>query len=233
MIRVLVVMWLTSLVSCSTLQPPSTPTAEMMKVRGAWSYCDSSAMQSLARENAPVLESHVLHARANTEYDLLIVPGYTSDDGQRPLAHVEPIAAARLDEAVALYRLGKAHIVLVAGGNVHPVDTPYNEALMMKAYLLQHGLPESSIVVEPCARHSTTNLRNAGRFMLKYHLRTALVVTSPDQAFYFASFLSTFESRSLAQLGYVVGKLKSKTPTTLEFAPSKAVLQRGLDPLDP
>ena len=132
-----------------------------------------------------------------TPYDLLIVPGYTPDDGEQPLARVHPIAAARLDEAIALYRAGKARIILVAGGNVHPVGTPYPEAISMKVYLLRHGLPESAIVVEPCARHSTTNLRNAGRFMLKYHLRTALVVTSADQAFYFGNEnLTTFAPRS-------------------------------------
>ncbi len=234
--RILIAMWLTSLgaASCGPPKPPSTPTAGMMQVHGAWSYCEPSAMVSLARENTPVLESRVLQARANTEYDLLIVPGYTPEDAETPLTRVDPIAAARLDEAIALYRQGKAHIVLVAGGNVHPTDTRYAEALTMKAYLVRHGLPESAIVVEPCARHSTTNLRNAGRFMLKYHLRTALVVTSSDQAFYFANGnLSTFESRSRAQLGYVVGRLQSKTATTLEFAPSKAVLRRGSDPLDP
>jgi hypothetical protein len=189
---------------------------------------------SLARENADVLKSEALRARSGAPYDLLIVPGYTPADADKPLAHAHPIAAARLDEAVALYREGKSHLVFVSGGNVRPANTPYTEALTAKAYLLEHGLSESAIVVEPCARHSTTNLRNAGRFMLKYHLRTALVVTSADQAFYFSKGLvSTLEPRSLTQLGYMVGNLKSKTTTTVEFAPSDDVLRRGPDALDP
>lgn len=113
-------------------------------------------------------------------------------------------------------------------------NTPYTEALLAKAYLIERGLSRSAIIVEPCARHSTTNLRNAGRFMLKYHLRTALVVTSADQAFYFSNGLvSSLEPRSRTQLGYVVGDLKGKTTTTVEFAPSDDVLRRGTDPLDP
>ena len=70
--------------------------------------------------------------------------------------------------------------------------------------------------------------------MLKYHLRTALVVTSPDQSFYFANGrISSFEIRSRTELGYMVGSLKNVTSTTIVFAPSVAVLQRGRDELDP
>ncbi len=224
-----------ALASCGGApQPPSTPTAEIARVRGAWSYCETPASLSLSQENARVVASDVLRDRSDTQYDLLIVPGYTPDNEDKPDATVHPIAAERLDEAIALYKQRKARIILVAGGNVHPAGTPYTEAMTMKAYLLKQGIPERAIVVEPCARHSTTNLRNAGRFMLKYHLRTALVVTSLDQSFYFGKgTLSTFDLRSRAQLGYVVGRLKSASATTVEFAPSKAVLRVGTDPLDP
>lgn len=220
--------------SCGAPALQSTPAADVVQVYGAWSYCEPPAAVSLSHENAHVLESDALHVRSGARYDLLIVPGYTPADAGKPLAHVDPVAAARLDEAVTLYREGNAPLVFVSGGNVRPVDTPYTEALTAKAYLLGRGLPEKAIVVEPCARHSTTNLRNAGRFMLKYHLRTALVVTSADQAFYFANGqVSSLELRSRAELGYMVGDLKSKTTTTVEFAPSDDVLRRGSDPLDP
>ena len=221
-------------VSCGAPAAEPMPAAEVVKVYGEWSYCESPATASLPHENAEVLKSSALLARSGAPYDLLIVPGHTPADAKEPLAHVDPVAAARLDEALALYREGKSRIVLVSGGNVAPPNTPYTEALTMKAYLIEHGLPESAIVVEPCARHSTTNLRNAGRFMLKYHLRTALVVTSADQAFYFGNGgISSFEARSQADLGYMVGELKNKTTTSVEFAPSDDVLRRGPDALDP
>ena len=51
--------------SCGAPAIRSTPTAEIVKVRGPWSYCETQAGLSLSHENAPVLESHVLHARAN------------------------------------------------------------------------------------------------------------------------------------------------------------------------
>jgi DUF218 domain-containing protein len=233
---VFVAMWLASfgLAACGASTVQSTPAAEVVRVFGPWSYCEPPTTVSLSRENADVLKSEALHARSGAPYDLLIVPGYTPEDTEKPLTHVSRVSAARLDEAVALYREGKSHIVLVSGGNVRPVNTPYTEAVTMKAHLLERGLPDSAIVVEPCARHSTTNLRNAGRFMLKYHLRTALVVTSPDQAFYFGNGgVSSFDLRSQTDLGYLVGDLKNKSTTTVEFAPSDDVLRRGSDPLDP
>lgn len=220
--------------SCGSPPPDMMSAAEVVKVDGPWSYCESTAATSLARENAAAVRSAALLVRSAAPYDLLIVPGFTPAGAEKPLSTVHPDAAARLDEALALYREGKARLLLVSGGNVQPEGTPYNEALSMKAYLLARGVPPSAIVVEPCARHSTTNLRNAGRFMLKYHLRTALVVTSADQAFYFANAgVSTFQLRSNDDLGYMVGDLRGKTATTVEFAPSHEVLRRGSDPLDP
>lgn len=220
--------------ACGARSPPSTPTAAIVKVEGPWSYCAPAPGVLLSKENQDALQSDALLARSDAPYDLLVVPGYTPDDADKPMPHVHPVAAARLDHAVELYRGGVANLVLVSGGNVRPAGTPHNEALVMKQYLLERGLSESAIVIEPCARHSTTNLRNAGRFMLKYHLRTALVVTSRDQAFYFANGrLSSFELRSRAELGYMVGSIKNHTSTTLEFAPNEAVMRRGSDALDP
>lgn len=223
-----------AVVSCAGPQPPSTPVAEVIDVPFAWSYCDTGDRVNLSRENADVIESDALRMRTRSPYDVIVVPGYTPDDAKKPMPEVHPVAAARLDEAITLYKEGKASLVLVTGGAVRPEGTPYTEALVMKRYLLERGISEAAIVVEPCARHSTTNLRNAGRFMLKYHLRTALVVTSADQAFYFANGrVSSFELRSRTELGYMVGSLKNRTSTSIEFAPSAAVLRRGPDPRDP
>src|ERR1019366_1807441 len=99
---------------------------------GPWSYCEPAANVSLARENAGALRSDALRARTAARYDLLIVPGYTPANADVPLAHVDPVAAARLDEAIALYRQGESHLVFVSGGNVRPANTPYTEALTAK-----------------------------------------------------------------------------------------------------
>jgi hypothetical protein len=84
--------------------------------------------------------------------------------------------------------------VLVSGGSVHPAGTPLNEALMLREYLLDHGASEEQILVEPHARHTTTNLRNAGRMLRSLGLHSALVVTGFESE----TFLPTCRSADLS-----------------------------------
>ncbi len=71
--------------------------------------------------------------------------------------------------AVKRYRQGLAPLLLVSGGAVHPKRTPYNEALEMKKELMNvYGIPARAIIVEPHARHTTTNFRNAARLVYRY-----------------------------------------------------------------
>jgi hypothetical protein len=189
----------------------------------------------LKRENGPALataRSLATHDRA--PFDLLVVPGFTPLDLAVPSPELHPEAQARLLRAIDDLRAGAAPMVLVSGGNVHPHDTPLNEALEMKRFLLAHGVPEARVLIEPCARHSHTNIRNAARFMLSVGLRRALIVTSRDQAYYFANpRVSSFDGRCLADLGYLVGAFESVDPHRVAFEPSGRTLSLGADPLDP
>ena len=103
------------------------------------------------------------------------------------------------------------------------------------------GIPDDRIIVDARARHSTTNLRNAGRYMLEHGLSRALVTTSFGQDFYF-SFpnISTFNHRCRSELGHEVGRLgdvqMSDSIDTAHswFTPSPDVRRIGIrDPLDP
>ena len=168
------------------------------------------------------------------EFDALVVPGFTPLDQAEPLLTIHPTAVERLEEARRDLEAGRAPLVVVSGGNVHPEGTPVNEALQMKQWLLAHGVAEERVVLEPCARHSHTNLRNAGRFLLAQGLRRALVVTSVDQALYFGRpRSSSFDARSVADLGYVVGDLREVDDHRVAFVPSGRTFDRGPDPLDP
>lgn len=188
-----------------------------------------------ATENAAALQALAGRgAGRQMPYDALVVPGYTPLDQAEPLTQIHPIAVERLERAVADLRAGRAPVVVVSGGNVHPPGTPVNEGLQMKQWLLAHGVASERIVVEPCARHSHTNLRNAGRFLLAQGLRRALVVTSRDQAMYFGRpRTSSFDARCLADLGYVVGDLREVDAYRVAFVPSGRTFDRGPDPLDP
>lgn len=192
----------------------------------------------VAAQNAPALKRlSELVAQPGSwpfMYDAIVVPGFTPLDAPAPSPLLHPTAAARLNAAMAHFRGGAAPLIVVSGANVHPEGTPYVEAMLMKAYLLEHGFPEDQIIVEPCARHSHTNLRDVGRFMLRFGLHKAVIVTSHDQAFYFGNpKTSSFDARCIADLGYCVGTFQSLPEDTVEFRPVLEDFNRGKDPLDP
>jgi hypothetical protein len=161
-------------------------------------------------------------------FAFVIVPGYTPRFGWR--AGLHPKAIARLERAVAAVKSGLAPALIVSGGAVH---SPDNEALLMREWLVERGVDPARVVVEPCARHTTTNLRNAGRILLQLGHREALVVTSDgdglgrvrEQAFYLGRpWLSGFHARCLVELGYLVGELEWLGPHHVRYRPAPAVL---------
>jgi hypothetical protein len=208
-------------------------------VRGRpWVYCEQALRSrgiDLEAENRAVERFlATLEPGHAGRYDAVIVPGYTPLDATAPLLEIHPIAVERLELARQELAAGTAPVVIVSGGNVHPPDTPVNEALQMKQWLLAHGTAEERIAIDPCARHSHTNLRNAGRFLLIHGLRRALIVTSRDQAMYFGQpRSSSFDGRCLADFGYVVGDLRAVDGNRVSFIPSGRVMERGPDALDP
>jgi len=91
-------------------------------------------------------------------------------------------------------------------------------------------------LIEPHARHTTTNFRNAARLAFRYVIptdRTALVTSSEDHIASSAS--DEFRLRNLNELGYFpVEFIKRISPVAAEFKPSVASLFFDPnDPLDP
>lgn len=168
------------------------------------------------------------------EYAAIVVPGAGPD---RPDVALDPWAKLRLELAVARWQQGRAPFLIVSGGYVHPNQTPFNEALEMKRALVRDfGVPPEAIFIDPHARHTTTNLRNASRLVLRYGLpadRTLLITTDQSQSAYISG--KEFHDRCVRELGYqpgVVGKRLS--PFDLEFVVSAASLHAdSRDPLDP
>jgi DUF218 domain len=167
-------------------------------------------------------------------YSFILVLG----SGGRDLAtRISPIGARRTDVAAQLFLQHKAPLIIVSGGHVHPMHTPYCEAIEMKKYLMEkYKIPETSILVEPQARHTTTNFRNAARLALRYGLpadRTALVTSSEDHIT--SSTSEEFRTRNLSELGYFpLEFIKRISPVEAEFRPSVGSLFFDAnDPLDP
>ncbi|WP_159023090.1 YdcF family protein [Formosa sp. L2A11] len=132
---------------------------------------------------------------------------------------------------------GQVPLIMVSGGHAHPYRAAFAEAIEMKKELIEeYNIPEDQIIIEPYARHTTTNLRNASRLLAAYNVpmdRLSLVVTNNFHSEYVGSEL--FVKRCLEELGYQPAVIKKRlNKTTLEFLPRIESLQQNpLEPLDP
>ena len=167
-------------------------------------------------------------------YSVIVVPGAGND---LPGFRLSPEGKLRDEIAAKRFREGKAPFVLVSGGFVHPSQTEFAEAIEMKRDLiLRFGIPAGAILIDPHARHTTTNMRNAARLMYRYGMpfdKKALVTTDPRQSQNIES--AGFEKRCVEELGYVPHQILGRTsPFDLEFRPTLDALQADpQDPLDP
>lgn len=102
--------------------------------------------------------------------DVAIVPGNTVEKDGRPSARL----SARLDQTVALYRQGLFPDVIVSGG---VGSEGFDEAEVMKRYLVENGVPEGSIHVDSGGATTHLTARNASRMMRENGWQSALVVS--------------------------------------------------------
>jgi hypothetical protein len=170
----------------------------------------------------------------NYPYSAIIVPGYGPDIAGWSFA---PEGRLRVEIAARRFKEHEAPVIIVSGGYVHPSQTPYCEAIEMKKSLIaDFGVPANAIILEPHARHTTTNLRNAARLIYRYGIpfeRTALITTDSFQGATIES--AAFARRLDQELGYQPGRIgKRLNVFDLEFTPRVESLQiNPIDPLDP
>ena len=166
-------------------------------------------------------------------YSVILVPGAGPADHSVKLT---PEAIIRMELAVSAYKKGMAPFIMVSGGKVHPFKTEVNEALEMKYYLTHVlGIPESSVIMEPHARHTTTNLRNAARLMIRYRFPTekpGLACSTVGQSM---MITNTLPGRCIKELGYVPYRNGKRLDQHFsEFYVLKTALQADPDePIDP
>ena len=167
-------------------------------------------------------------------YTAIIVPGAGND---LPNVRIAAWGKMRLKIAVERYLDHKAPLIIVSGGYVHPFQTPYCEAFEMKSYLMQHyHIPAKAILIEPHARHTSTNVRNANRLIYKYHIpiaKKALIVTDQTQSIYIED--PKFGERCLKEMKCVPFKnMKRISIYDLEYTPDiSSLYYDNIDPLDP
>jgi DUF218 domain len=185
-------------------------------------------------ENALAIRRIKLTDWAKYPYSVIVVPGAGND---LPGFQLSPEGKLRDEIAVKRFREGKAPFLLVSGGFVHPSQTEFAEAIEMKRDLIiRFGIPADAILIDPHARHTTTNMRNAARLMYRYGMpfdKKALVTTDLGQSQSIES--PAFAKRCMDELGYVSQQILGRTsPFDLEFRPTLDSLQADpQDPLDP
>jgi len=176
-------------------------------------------------------------ARAKTldwrryRYSAMIVTGVGPEIEGEPLS---PFGKYHLRLAARRFAQGDIAFILVTGGRAHPRATPFTEAdEMRKALIERYGVPAEAILIEPYARHTTTNLRNASRLLARIGApleSETVIVCNPLQSAYIES--AKFTERNAAELGYQPGTVVRRvSPTELVFRPSPA--SERVDPRDP
>ncbi len=159
--------------------------------------------------------------------------------GASPVA-TEPLSEtgkSRCRTGAELYHKGMAPFIIVSGGHVRPVGTRYSEAVEMKKYLVNElKIPAAAVMVDPYARHTTTNVRNAIRIMWQSGIpvdKRMMCVSDIMHVAYVNSPM--FTKRCTTELGYMpAADVKQTDLYFLSFLPDLRSLQVNVfDPLDP
>ena len=167
-------------------------------------------------------------------YSALILTGVGPET---PDTALSPYGKYHVRLAADRFARGDIAFILLTGGRAHPRATRFTEAEQMRSALIdRYGVPAEAILIEPYARHTTTNLRNATRVLAAVGApldRDTLIVCNPGQSEMIAS--PAFAQRNRSELGYEPGTIGRRlSPTELEFRPSTQSLRVDpRDPLDP
>jgi len=167
-------------------------------------------------------------------YSAIVLPGTGPALTTTPIS---PEGKIHCDLAARRFLAGKAPFIIPSGGYCYPFRGPYCEALEMKKYLMEkYHIPATAIIAEPQARHTTTNIRNADRLIIRYGIpmdKPCLFVTSLTQTRSAAD--AKFDARNKSELGYLPYKDKKQLSIhEIEFYPvAEALHMDPLDPLDP
>lgn len=151
---------------------------------------------------------------------------------------ISPEGKIRAEYAAIYYHRRQAPFIIVSGGKVHPYHTPYCEAEEMKRYLMKcWDVPESAIIMEPHARHTTTNIRNSGRILWRegFPMDKAALITSSSSHIDYIINGNGFKQRFLKELKTIPYRLgKRISDGAIEYYPLVSTLIiNPLEPLDP
>ncbi|GAA0623644.1 SanA/YdcF family protein [Streptomyces crystallinus] len=136
-----------------------------------------------------------------------------------------PYLAHRLDAAVALYRAGKVRAVLVTGDNGR---AEYDEPDAMRAYLVEHGVPDRRVVSDFAGFDTWDSCVRARKI---FGVRRAVLVS---QGFHIRRAVALCEAAGVGSYGVAVDAVHDTTwyygATREVFAAGKAALDAAFKP---
>ncbi len=104
--------------------------------------------------------------------DAIVVMGAAQYAG-RP----SPVLKARLDHAVALWKRGLAHWLILTGGT--GLGDTTSEAAVSRRYAMRQGIPDSVLLLESHGRTTDASLAAVADIMRSHHLVRAILVSDP------------------------------------------------------
>src|SRR5688572_16338100 len=111
--------------------------------------------------------------------DVIIVLG----GGVRRDGTLTVVSRARVEHALALYRIGVAPRLIMTGKCGFFLKKPVTEAASMAGYARQHNIPADAILIEEHARHTLGNAcLTREHFLAPNHWRRVHIVTSDFHA---------------------------------------------------
>ncbi|MCI4592159.1 YdcF family protein [Sphingobium sp. BYY-5] len=164
-------------------------------------------------------------------FSAMILTGVGPEIDDMPLS---PYGKYHLRLAANRFAQGDIPFIIVTGGRAHPRATRFAEAEEMRRALIErYSVPADAILIEPYARHTTTNLRNATRLLIAMGApldEYALIVCNPQQSAMIESV--QFTKRNADELGYQPGQIGRRfSSTELAFRPNRTSAR--IDPRDP
>ena len=188
----------------------------------------------LSGENAAPLRAAKEINWQDYRYPALLVFGHGPED---PQSATGPLGHIRLRLAADMFARGLAPFIVVSGGNVHPNRTRSNEAVAMRRLLSSlHGVPEERILIEPHARHTTTNLRNTARLLLAagFPVEQPFLIVSDHMTIQYITG-PVLAARNVREMGIQPGRIAPGPDRfTALFVPDPVAFHVEVsDPLDP
>ncbi len=212
---------------------PSLKTATgLLEINGRYNATDFEPMEFSVNKNAVAKAKKVSWSAFSYSHILVLGAG-----PEIAADSINPLNILRCRLAAEQYLKKVAPFIMVSGGRVHPYKTEYSEAMEMKKYMVNElHIPDEAIIMEPHARHTTTNIRNAVRLLVKYGIPTAkpgIIVTTRDQSGWLTD--DGFVKRCSSEMGIVpFSGIKRIYSTAVSYIPEiQSLYIDNKEPLDP